>query len=105
LKAAIADPASLSSDTTFAETSQLYKNAAQIVQPGPRLTKQLDQLEKILAIAAQPVAVTLTSDAATEVTISQLDHSGPLLARRFSCVPGATSSSVAATAVAICVRN
>jgi hypothetical protein len=88
LKAAIADPASLSSDTTFAETSQLYKNAAQIVQPGPRLTQQLDQLEKILAIAAQPVAVTLTSDAATEVTISQLGPLGTFTRKEVQLRPG-----------------
>ena len=88
LTAAIADPGQLSSDTAFAETVQLYKSATQIAQAGPRLTKQLDELEKILAIAAQPVAVTLTSDAATEVTISQLGRLGTFTRKEVQLRPG-----------------
>jgi tetratricopeptide (TPR) repeat protein len=88
LSAAIADPGALSSDSAFAETALLYKGAVAIADPGPRLTRQLDQLETILAVAAEPVAVTLTSDAETEVTISQLGPLGTFSRKEIRLRPG-----------------
>jgi tetratricopeptide (TPR) repeat protein len=88
LAAAIADPGKLSSDEVFAQTAQLYRDAVQVESPGPRLTAQLDQLERILAIASEPVAVTLMSDSATEVTISQIGVLGTFSRKQIQLRPG-----------------
>jgi tetratricopeptide (TPR) repeat protein len=88
LAAAIADPGALSSDEVFAQTAQLYRDAVDIHDPGPRLTGQLDQLERILAIASTPVAVTLTSDSATQVTISQIGALGSFSRKEIQLRPG-----------------
>jgi hypothetical protein len=60
----------------------------QVEGPGPHLTEQIDQLERILAVASQPVAVTLTSDAATEVTISQIGALGSFSRKEINLRPG-----------------
>jgi tetratricopeptide (TPR) repeat protein len=88
LAAAIADPGLLSSDEVFAKTTQLYRDAVKIGEPGPRLTSQLDQLEQILATAAKPITVTLTSDAATQVTISQIGALGAFDRKEIRLRPG-----------------
>ncbi len=88
LEAALADTGALSSDATFTETVALYQGATKIADPGPRLSSQLDRLEKALALAADPVPVTLTSDAATEVTISQLGALGKFSRKDLKLRPG-----------------
>jgi len=88
LDAALGDPGALSSDKTFADTVALYKGATKIAHPGPKLTNQLDRLEKALAFAANPVAVTLMSDASTEVTISQLGALGKFNRKEVQLRPG-----------------
>ncbi len=88
LASAIADPGVLSADAAFSATALLYRSAVQVPDPGPRLTRQIDQLEKILSIAAQPVTVTLLSDAATEVTISQLGALGAFSRKDLRLRPG-----------------
>ncbi len=88
LNAALADPGALSSDATYADVTALYQNAAKIADPGPRLTDQLKRLEQALALAKTPVPVTLTSDAATEVTISQLGALGKFARKEVQLRPG-----------------
>ena len=88
LTAAIADPGALSSDATYAETVQLYQGAVKITSPGPRLTDQLNRLEAALALASEPVPVTLMSDAVTEVTISQLGALGKFTRKEVHLRPG-----------------
>jgi tetratricopeptide (TPR) repeat protein len=88
LNAAIADPGALSSDATFADVVRLYKDAVKITSPGPRLTDQLNRLEKDLAAASEPVVVTLMSDEATEVTLSQLGALGKFSRKEVKLRPG-----------------
>jgi tetratricopeptide (TPR) repeat protein len=88
LQAAISDPGALSSDATYAATVQLYKDSVKIPDPGPRLTDQLNRLEKQLATASEPVQVTLTSDSATDVTISQLGALGKFARKEVRLRPG-----------------
>ena len=73
---------------TFAETVSLYQDAVKIADPGPRLTDQLNRLELIIAGASEPVPVVLTSDAATDVTISQLGALGKFSRREVQLRPG-----------------
>ena len=88
LSAALADPGVLSSDATFGETVLLYQSAVKIAEPGPRLTDQLNRLETLIAGASEPVPVVLTSDAATNVTISQLGALGKFSRKEVQLRPG-----------------
>ena len=88
LNSALADPGLLSSDETYAETVATYEAALKIPGPGPRLTDQLNRLEKQLSIARDPVPVTLTSDSMTEVTLSQIGALGKFNRREVHLRPG-----------------
>jgi len=88
LNAALADPGALSSDATYADVTGLYQSAAKITDAGPRLTDQLKRLDQALVLARTPVPVTLTSDAATEVTISQLGALGKFARKEVQLRPG-----------------
>ena len=88
LQSALADPGALSSDSTYAETVALYRGAAKIASPGPRLTDQLNRLERALALASNPVPVVLTSDSVTEVTISQVGALGKFARKELQLRPG-----------------
>jgi tetratricopeptide (TPR) repeat protein len=88
LESALADPGSLSSDATYAQTVSLYQGASKIASPGPRLTSQLNRLEAALAVASNPVSVVLTSDSLTEVTISQLGTLGKFTRKELQLRPG-----------------
>ena len=88
LNTALADPGLLSSDETYAETALLYETSIQIASPGPRLTDQLNRLEKQLSIAREPVPVTLTSDSITEVTLSQVGALGKFNRKEVRLRPG-----------------
>ena len=88
LQSALADPGALSSDSTYAETVALYQGASKIANPGPRLTDQLNRLERALALASNPVPVVLTSDSATEVTISQVGALGKFARKELQLRPG-----------------
>jgi tetratricopeptide (TPR) repeat protein len=88
LEAALADPGALSSDATYAQTVSLYQGASKIANAGPRLTSQLNRLETELALASNPVPVVLTSDAATEVTLSQVGALGKFARKELNLRPG-----------------
>ncbi len=88
LEATIADPGALSADGTYTAATQLYQDAAKVENPGPRLTAQLGRLQELLIIAGSPVAVTLTSDSETEVTISQLGALGKFSRKELELRPG-----------------
>jgi tetratricopeptide (TPR) repeat protein len=88
IESALADVGSLSSDATYAQTVSLYQGASKIAHPGPRLTNQLNRLEAALAVASNPVPVVLTSDSATEVTISQLGTLGKFARKELHLRPG-----------------
>jgi len=88
LEAALADPGALSNDDVFSTTVALYDEAVKIASPGPRLSAQLDRLEAMLAIAAEPVPVVLTSDDATEVTVYQVGRIGTFSRKELRLRPG-----------------
>ena len=88
LEAAIARPEKLSSDRVFTETVALFDRGVRVTEPGPRLSGQLDTLERIIAVAAEPVAFTLVSDNATLVTISQVGTLGAFEEKKLSLRPG-----------------
>ena len=88
LATTIREPQLLSSDERFNTAVSLYQRATQVATPGPRLTEQLDQLEAILARAAEHVPVTLVSDDATEVTVFQVGFLGTFGRHQLSLRPG-----------------
>ena len=88
LATTIGEPHLLSSDERFNAAVTLYQRATKVPSPGPRLTEQLDQLEAILARAAEHVTVPLVSDNATEITVVQVGFLGTLERHQLSLRPG-----------------
>jgi tetratricopeptide (TPR) repeat protein len=88
LNSALADPGALSSDATYADIAALYQSAVKIADPGLRLADQLKRLQQVLALAKDPVSVTLTSDSVTEVTLSQRGSLGKFARKEVQLRPG-----------------
>jgi tetratricopeptide (TPR) repeat protein len=88
LEAALGDPGALAKDAVFAETVALYDRAVALDAPGQRLTAQLDRLEAMLATAARPITVVLTSDAATDITVFQVGPIGRFERKELALRPG-----------------
>jgi tetratricopeptide (TPR) repeat protein len=88
LVSTIREPHVLSSDERFNTAVSLYERATRVPKPGPRLTEQLDQLEAILARAAEHVRVTLVSDDATEITVFQVGFLGTFERHQLTLRPG-----------------
>jgi tetratricopeptide (TPR) repeat protein len=85
---AIANPGNLSSDKAFADTVALFERAVGVKPAGPELTAQLDRLESILEVAAEPVRLTLVSDNATQVKIYQVGNLGVFARKDVHVRPG-----------------
>ncbi len=88
LREALVDPAAMSSDDVFRAAVAVYDRAVNIKDRGPKLESQLDALEAALAVAARPVPVTFTSDAATEVTVYRIGSIGRFTEKRIELRPG-----------------
>ncbi len=88
LRDALSDPGALSADAVFQNAVALYDEAVDIAAPGAKLTAQLDRLESMIAVAAQPTTVVLTSDAATDVSVYQLGNIGRFERKEVSLRPG-----------------
>jgi tetratricopeptide (TPR) repeat protein len=77
------------SDVAVAEaTEQLLQYAKQIKPRGPVLTKQIDRVQRLLQQANTPIAVTLRSDAETEVIVYKVKRLGRFEQRELTLRPG-----------------
>ncbi len=84
----IANPQRLSSEPVLAEASRLLARAAAIEPAGPVLRRQVEQLERRLALASTPVRALLRSDNLTEVAVHQVGHLGRFDHRQLELRPG-----------------
>ncbi len=87
LDALLADPKRLYSPSVREEARTVLA-AADAAPSGPRLAQTRAQLDAALRRAATPIAVRLTSDAATEVTVYRVGSLGRFQAREIELTPG-----------------
>jgi tetratricopeptide (TPR) repeat protein len=84
----IDNPTLLLTDTVLADARRLLEAAAAEAARGPRLEGQMEQLGKLIALASQPIAVRLTSDQLTTVTLYRVGTLGTFASRDVELRPG-----------------
>ncbi|MDX1490956.1 MAG: hypothetical protein R3332_06690 [Pseudohongiellaceae bacterium] len=88
LRQALQDPLRLGDAAVFDQAVQVYYTGRQIVNPGPVLSQQLDDLEQYLSRAQIPVDIQLVSDGVTTVTLYQVGELGQFNQHVVSLTPG-----------------
>jgi hypothetical protein len=66
----------------------LLDQARAIEEPGPKLASQAEQLAALMELASTPIAITLISDGATEVTVYRVGELGQFTSKSLSLKPG-----------------
>lgn len=88
LKNLIDNPTLLFSDTVLADSRKLIDEASAQPERGPRLQEQIDQLSRLVTLAATPIKVELRSDQLTEVTLYRVGALGAFTAKEVELRPG-----------------
>jgi hypothetical protein len=81
-------PRVLESDQSLEKAISLLEEAKGVEPQGPRFTRQLQQLQKVVALAQTPVTVTIASDSMTEVAIYKVGRLGRFTTRELTLRPG-----------------
>jgi hypothetical protein len=81
-------PSVLESDQSLEKALSLLEEAKRVDPQGPRFTQQLQQLQKLIALAQTPVSVTIASDSMTEVAIYKVGKLGRFTTRELTLRPG-----------------
>ena len=81
-------PTVLESDQSLEKAISLLEEAKRVDLQGPRFTQQLQQLQKLIALAQTPVTVTIVSDSFTEVAIYKVGKLGRFTTRELTLRPG-----------------
>jgi hypothetical protein len=82
------NPALLLTDSVLADARKLLESAAAEIPQGPRLEAQRAELGKLITLASQPIAVRLTSDQLTSVTLYRIGSLGAFASRDLELRPG-----------------
>jgi tetratricopeptide (TPR) repeat protein len=82
------DPGRLSAPAAFTDAVALFRRAVDVTEGFPALADRLDRMEALLADAAQPVLVELTSDGQTRITVSHVGDIGSFERRTLDLRPG-----------------
>ena len=88
LESMIDQPHRLGSNAVHQEAQTILGTARSITQPGPRLSQQINRLADAIKIARTPIAITLVSDNATEVTLYKVGPLGRFERHSVSIIPG-----------------
>jgi len=88
LDALLADPKRLYSPTVREAARRVLASAAAAPAGGPRLAQARERLDTALRRATTPIAVRLTSDDATEVTVYRVGSLGRFQTREIDLTPG-----------------
>ena len=88
LNDAIASPDRLSDPPVLEATRQLLDYARGIASPGPVLTAQTEELDRLLRRAVIPVSVRFESDNKTEVVIYKVGRFAPFTSQDINLRPG-----------------
>ncbi|MCW8196129.1 hypothetical protein F6455_15155 [Proteobacteria bacterium 005FR1] len=84
----LAAPERLTTPAVHQDYQAFLAETRKIQNAGPRLTRQLDQLEQHLQLAVQPVTVQLQSDNATDVTVYRVGKLGSFSQTELTLKPG-----------------
>lgn len=84
----IDNPTLLFSDTVLADSRKLLEEAKAHEERGPRLTEQIEKLDRLVSLASTPITVELRSDQLTEVTLYRVGALGSFSARTVDLRPG-----------------
>lgn len=82
------NPNLLFDDTVLADAQGLLADAKTIVEPGPRLTEQSSELERLVRLASTPIEIELRSDELTEVTVYRVGKLGTFAQTALELRPG-----------------
>ena len=88
LNSMIGRPHRLSTEAVYKEAQSVLGRARSIAAAGPRLTRQIEALDRAIVIARTPIAVTLVSDNATEVTLYNVGPLGHFEQHSVAIIPG-----------------
>jgi eukaryotic-like serine/threonine-protein kinase len=88
LSSMIARPDRLSDDDVRREALAVLSRAKIISSPGPKLSRQTQQLSLAIEIARTPIPITLVSDELTEVTLYKVGTFGRFAQQSVSVIPG-----------------
>lgn len=89
LMAVLAEPDRLSSQRVYEAAQRTLAAAAALDPKGPRLTARIAEVRAVLQTYAEPVAVVLRSDNATQVTVSTVGALGAFTEKQLVLRPGA----------------
>jgi hypothetical protein len=84
----IENPKLLFRDQVLEEAGALLEQARGIADPGPRLEKQIADLQRLSTLASTPVPVQLRSDEQTTVTVYRVGRLGRFAAKEIELRPG-----------------
>lgn len=82
------NPERLSTDEVLRDAETLLEEASQIQPAGTRLSRQIEGLRQIVAIASTPIRVALVSDNLTEITVYKVGRLGAFERRVLELRPG-----------------
>ena len=84
----VQNPALLLGDQTLAAARELLGVAAETPDKGPRIEGQINDLNRLVALATTPIHVRLTSDLLTEVTLYRVGALGAFSSKEVELRPG-----------------
>lgn len=85
----MAAPEKLSSANLYAQAQELLAEAKALTPRGPELTRKIDAVSSLIDAYRDPVAVTILSDNATQITVSTVGQLGSFDRKQLSLRPGA----------------
>ncbi|MFT4562721.1 MAG: hypothetical protein ACI9BW_002468 [Gammaproteobacteria bacterium] len=88
LRNTIDRPDRLADNSVRKEALTLLSSAQSVSNPGPKLSRQIQQLALAIEIARTPIPVTLISDELTEVTLYKVGTLGHFAQQSVSVIPG-----------------
>ena len=81
-------PHLMRNDADLEQAKSAVVAASRTTNKGPRLQTQINELSQLVAVARIPLAVVLTSDGVTDVTIYKVGNFGKLARQELSLMPG-----------------
>ncbi|MFL2546964.1 MAG: hypothetical protein ACJ0SL_06335 [Candidatus Rariloculaceae bacterium] len=84
----IENPALLFSDQVLADAGLLLDEARQVESAGDRLAQQITDLDRLIVLASTPIAVQLSSDELTNVTVYRVGALGTFAGTEVELRPG-----------------
>ncbi len=88
LEQILAQPERLFDNSVYTEVAGFRDRIQSLSEPGPVLTRQLAELNRILALADTPVTVEFRSDSQTRVTLYKVGELGYFTTKSLSLRPG-----------------